>query len=194
MLVLGITGTLGAGKGTIVEYLQKAFGFNHFSVRSLLIEFIEEQGLEVNRDSMVFVANELRRNNSPSFLVETLYERAKNSEGHCIIESIRTPGEVISLRNKGRFILLAIDADPKLRFERIQSRNSETDKIDFDEFLANEAREMSSADPNHQNLKACIGMADHQFRNDGSINDLQQKVHQVVETLLLHNKRNGETR
>ena len=34
MIIIGITGTLGAGKGTIVDYLVKQKGFVHYSVRA----------------------------------------------------------------------------------------------------------------------------------------------------------------
>ena len=61
MLVIGITGTLGAGKGTMVEYLIKEKGFNHFSVRQFLLEEIRKRNLPENRDSMVVVANELTK-------------------------------------------------------------------------------------------------------------------------------------
>ncbi len=185
MQVLGITGTLGAGKGTIVEYLIRNFGFRHYSVRALLTEFILEKGLQVNRDSMVLVANELRRAHGPSFLVETLYERALQAGQHCVIESIRTPGEVYALRQKGAFVLLAIDADPALRYKRIQARNSETDQISFETFLENEAREMTSTDPHHQNLRACIELADYLLNNDEDIPALYVQVEEVVSRLLL---------
>ena len=58
-MIIGITGTLGAGKGTIVECLLEK-GFKHYSVREFLVEEICKRGLEVNRNSMVLVANELR--------------------------------------------------------------------------------------------------------------------------------------
>ncbi len=62
-MIIGITGTSGAGKGTVVDYLLKK-GFKHYSVRDFLTEEILKRGLEPNRDNMIFVANELRKNPS----------------------------------------------------------------------------------------------------------------------------------
>jgi dephospho-CoA kinase len=180
MLVIGITGTLGAGKGTVVEYLLKEKGFNHFSVRQYLLEEIQKRRLPENRDSMVIVANEMRRLNSPSYITDQLYIQALKSNKNAVIESIRTPGEIDSLRRKGKFFLFAVDADPKTRFERITKRNSETDQIDFDTFINNEQREMTSNDPNSQNLQKCREMADLVIWNDGSINELYEKVEKVL--------------
>ena len=60
MKIIGITGTLGAGKGTIVDYLTKHHKFQHFSVREYLSKIIKSRGGEVNRDSLVATANEER--------------------------------------------------------------------------------------------------------------------------------------
>jgi len=184
MMIIGITGTLGAGKGTLVDYLVANKGFVHFSVRTFLTEEIQRRGLEVNRDNMVLVANELRAKYSPAYIAEQLFEQAKLSGQNCIIESIRTPGEAECLKQKGRFILLAVDASPALRYERIRSRNSETDQVSFETFLENEKREMSATDPNKQNISRCIAMADFALENNGSTTDLFEKLEAVLHQIL----------
>ena len=176
MIIIGITGTLGAGKGTIVEYLVREKGFVHFSVRGFITDEINRQGMPVNRDSMVTVANKLRADNSPSYIIDQLYQQAVLTGKNCIIESIRTPGEVQSLREKGNFLLFAVDANPNLRYERIVMRNSETDQISFETFIENEKREMQSNDPSKQNIGKCIEQADITFYNNSSVTDLYRQL------------------
>ncbi len=185
MEIIGITGTIGAGKGSIVEYLKNEKHFAHFSVRKFLTDEIIKRGLKVDRDSMTHVANDLRAENSPSFIVDQLHEEALKTGRNCVIESIRTPGEVVSLREKGNFRLFAVDCDPLIRFNRIKNRASETDLVDYETFLANEKREMNTGDPNKQNLKKCIEMADFVFDNSGSLDDLFGQVAAVVSDLNL---------
>ncbi|HOI86480.1 MAG TPA: AAA family ATPase [Lentimicrobium sp.] len=183
MLIIGITGTLGAGKGTIVEYLVREREFVSFSVRGFISREIEKRGMPVNRDSMVIVANDLRARHSSSYIVDCLFEEARLTGKNCVIESIRTPGEIESLRVKGSFYLFAVDADPFTRYTRISERKSETDRIDYETFIANEEREMTSEDPNHQNLRKCIEMADYVFTNDQSVADLETSVALVLDQI-----------
>jgi len=179
MVIIGITGTIGAGKGTVVEYLVSKKGFKHFSAREFLVEEIEKRGLENNRDNMVLVANNLREKNGSAFVADELFKRALESGQDCVIESLRTLGEVESLRKKGNFTLLAVDADPKIRYERILKRSTSTDNISFEKFLADEEREMASTDPNKQNLKKCIEMADFTIVNNKDINFLNQQIEEI---------------
>ena len=183
MIIIGITGTLGAGKGTVVEYLKEKYGFVHFSVRDFLKEEVDRRGMPQNRDSYTVVANELRANHSPSYIVDQLYERAAAKGINAIIESVRSPGEIDALENRGQFQLWAVDADPKIRFERAVLRNSETDHVDYDTFIANEQREMTSTDPHKQNLSVCISRAKAVLHNDGNLEELYRQVDAALKKL-----------
>ena len=176
MKIIGITGTIGAGKGTIVDYLVNNYGFNHYSVRNYLIEEAKKQNLPLNRDTYVLIANKLREIHSPSYIIDELYTEAAKNGQNAIIESIRTEGEIVSLRKKEDFTLWAVDADPKIRYERIIARQSETDQISFDTFLSNEQREMNSDDPTKQNLAACIRNADVVFVNNNNYEKLFEQI------------------
>lgn len=136
--------------------------------------------MPINRDSMVLVANDLRAKYGPSYIAEQLYEQAKVSEKNSIIESLRAVGEVEALKQKEHFLFFAIDADPKIRYERVVLRGSETDKISYEEFIANEQREMTNTDPTKQNLSACMQLADHIFTNNGTFEDLNTQIETVI--------------
>lgn len=177
-MIIGITGTIGAGKGTVVEYLQQK-GFAHYSVRDFLIEEAAKRGLPVSRDSLRELGNEIRAAHRPSHIVEELFHRAKIAADDAVIESVRSIGEAEFLKSKGA-LLLAIDADRRLRFERVQSRASATDDVDFDTFVAHEEQELASTDPSGQNLIGVMRMADYRIENDGTLEELHRKVDECI--------------
>lgn len=181
-MIIGITGTLSAGKGTASEFFKNK-GFTHFSVREYLNEELIKRGLLLNRDNLVMIANQLREMNSPSYIVEQLYKKAKEKGGDCVIESIRAIGEIEALRKKGEFYLLAVDADSMLRYKRAKERASETDDKTFEEFIGDEQKEMSSINPNEQNLSVCISKADFKIINNYTIEEFYDKLEKIFEEM-----------
>merc|ERR1712072_996291 len=81
---------------------------------------------------------------------------------------------------KGGFLLLAVDADAKLRYDRIVARASATDKVTFETFVENEQREMTNTDPTKQNLSECMRMANTVIRNDGSLDELIEQIDAIL--------------
>ena len=180
MLIISITGTLGAGKGTIVEYLQSK-GFMHYSVREFILREVTRRGLEPNRDNITLVANDLRKSNSPYYLIEEILKVARKENKNCVIESVRAVGEIEYLRkNVENFFLFGIDADIKSRYERVIKRKTSTDNVTFEKFVADEKRESDNIDPWKGNLPACIKLADYVFQNNGSKVELFVDVEKVI--------------
>ena len=184
MIIIGITGTNGSGKGTVVNYLVSKKKFTHFSVTGLLNSEIQKRNLPVNRESQTLVANDLRRTHHSAYLAETLYNLAKVSGNNCVIESLRTLGEIEFLRQTGRFTLLAIDADPDVRYRRILARKSEKDNVSFEEFLSAENRERSNSDPVKQNLTSCISRADFTITNNSDFANLYRQIDVILSEIL----------
>jgi len=182
-MIIGITGTLGAGKGTVAEYLTKKHNFIYLSVRNFIAGEILKLGLAVNRDTMTQVANDLRAIHGPNYLVEELLKQAKlHPKNNIVIESIRSVGEERYLKSQDT-ALWAVDADINTRYKRIVGRASETDAVSFEKFRADEEREMKSDDPNKQNLRAVIDMADVVFTNNGTREELFAEVEEALKKL-----------
>lgn len=184
MLVIGITGTAGSGKGTVAQYLVDKYGFKHFSVRDFLIEEINKRNMVVNRESMIAVANDLRNTYEAEYIVMELYRKAVKENCNCVIESIRTVGEVEALKKKSNFILWGIDAPIDIRYERIRKRSNQSDMVNFDKFKEQEERETSSKLKTEQNITECMNMADVVIKNIGRIQELEKRIDMEVISLL----------
>jgi dephospho-CoA kinase len=182
-MVIGITGTLGAGKGTVVDVLVGSYGFRHFSVRGYLEQQLAARNLESNRDNMTVVANEIRSAHGASYIIEQLYKQAKASGSNSVIESVRTTGEIQFLETLPRFALLAVNAPPELRYQRIRQRGSSTDSVSYEKFLADEQRESESEDADKQNLTKCIALADVLIINDGTRTALGTHILRAMQQL-----------
>lgn len=182
-MIIGITGTDGAGKGTVVEYLVAGLGFTHYSARTLWIEEINRRGIENNRSNMRIVANELRAKHGNDYLVRYYLEKIQHDRPErAIIESIRAVAEAETLKQHGG-LLLAVDADQALRYERVQGRRSETDKVTFEEFKQHEALEMNDPDPHGMQKQKVISMADITIFNNGTIEELREQVAYALKQL-----------
>lgn len=180
MLIIGITGTLGAGKGTVVDYLVNNKGFKHYSVSGYLKNILIKKHLEPNRDNLRIVANEIREKYGPDYITKKLFIKAKKEKGNSIIESIRNPKEAEFIKSQKNGYLFAVDANCKTRYLRIKKRASEKDKVTLKEFKEQEKKELQSINPNAQNLPRCIEISDFKFDNNGTINELYEKIETVL--------------
>lgn len=174
-MIIGITGTVGSGKGAVVNYLVREKGFHHYSARAFLTREMERANIAINRDTMIDYANELRKKFGADYIFTTLCNEADRYGGDAIIESIRTLGETDALKARGG-TLLAIDADIEKRYARIHGRGSALDQVTFEEFKTQEARELHSDDPNTQNLRDVMAIADVVIQNNGTLGELHSKI------------------
>lgn len=174
-MIIGLTGSFGAGKGTVVDYLIEKKGFKHYSATGFITEEIVRRGMPVNRDSMIEVANDLRATGGPASIVDALYERAQIDGGDAIIESLRAVAEVRRIKELGGKVI-GVDADPRIRYERAFQRGSEKDNVSFEKWLEQQQQESNPNDPTKQDVFGSLAESDYILTNNGTLGELQSQI------------------
>jgi dephospho-CoA kinase len=172
--IIGLSGTNGAGKDTVGELLAARHGYLFISVSELLREECRKRGLAVERQHLSAISAEWRREQGLGVLVDRAmasYEQVKANYRGVVMASLRNPYEADRVHELGG-VVVWVDADPKLRYERIQAnaaarnRGGEDDKT-FEQFMAEEAAEMQqSGDEASLNMLAVKEHSDLVLTND----------------------------
>ncbi len=173
MKILGIAGTNGAGKDSIGEMLAEKHDFLFVSVSDLLREECRRRGLPVERENLRMISAEWRREHGLGVLVDRAVELAEKG-GYKGVAAVpmRNVGEAEHVHELGG-TLVWVDADPKVRYDRITSRaRSLEDKKTFEEFIKEEQHEMTqSGDKATLNMSGVKAISDIFLENNG--NDIE---------------------
>ncbi len=171
-MIIGLTGTFGAGKDLIARYLESK-NFQHLSTADILREEVLKKGLSLERETLRTFSNELKKTKGGDYLAREAVARIKNDD--VIISAIRAVEEVDYLKKIKNFYLVFIDAPIELRYERIRKRSRIGEKeISLDEFKRKEELEMSGQ--SSQRLDYCQEKADFIISNTDSVDELNSKI------------------
>jgi dephospho-CoA kinase len=174
-LIIGLTGPMAGGKGIVAEYLKKK-GFYYSSTSERVREECRKRGLEITRDSLQNIADELRRKFGPEVLAERTWKIVEKYP-LAVIDSIRGIAEVDFLKTKPNFHLIGVTASKKSRYQRLVSRNRESDPITWKEFLAADKKDFKSGQGKlGRNITACLKKTDLLIHNNKEVKDLEKKM------------------
>jgi len=148
--IIGLAGTNGSGKDTIGQTLADKHGYLFISVTELLRAEAAKRGQLVEREVLRTISAEWRREAGLGVLVDRAvdqYEAVKAQYSGVVIGSMRNPGEADRIHELGG-TMIWIDADPKIRYDRIQANAANRgrageDAKTFEQFLSEEQAEMN---------------------------------------------------
>lgn len=185
--IVGIAGTNGSGKDTVGHILADRHGFLFVSITDVLRAELRRRDQPIDREHLRALSAEWRRKHGYGVLIDRAFKvfKAANVTGSyqgLAVASLRNPFEVDRVHELGG-VVWWLDADPRLRFERIR-RNAalrvrpEEDEKTFEQFLAEEQAEMHpSGDAATLNMSAVHDKSDVKLQNAGNtIEMLAQEV------------------
>ena len=169
--IIGLTGTNGSGKGEAAAFFMSQ-GYAYLSLSDLIREELRQKGQEISRDNLIRMGNHLRKTFGADILARRTMEQVR---GKAIIDSIRNSKEVEYLQRQKEFTLLAVDAPPEVRYNRVMDRGRDESVQTLEEFIAKEKEEMTDSDKGQQ-LQRCMQMADYLVLNDDTLEEFHRKL------------------
>ena len=178
-MIIGLTGMLASGKGELAEYLKKQ-GFAYFSLSSEVREEAQKRGIEITREKLQELGNEIRKQEGDDVLAQRVSKKIFPGM-NVIVDGIRNPAEVQAIKSIGHFYLIGVDAPKEQRFQRMVTRNRESDPKVWSEFLKVDAIDQGfQQDSSGQQVTQCIKLADYKITNNASVQSLHEKTQYIL--------------
>lgn len=178
-MIIGIAGTLAAGKGEVVAYL-KSKGFKHYSSSAILKEILTQRGLPLTRDYMSPLADELMEK-YPGGILSLSFERATQDQAtDFVLEALHRKSEADFVRSLGGKII-GVDADVEKRFQRTVARgDGAKDQVTHDQFLTHVEHEDEGKGATGSHIREVLNTADAVIMNNGTLEDLHAEVDKAL--------------
>lgn len=179
-IILGLVGQAGCGKGTMADLLVKEYGAAYFRFSNILGDVLKRLSLEKTRDNLIKISGALRQTFGEDILSYVLEKDAILApEEVIVVDGIRRAEDITAMEPSPYFKLIAIDANPKLRFERMKKRGEKAGEADmtWEQFLAEEQRETEVTIP------MVMARAAVTVSNDGTREAFEQRIRALMKEL-----------
>ncbi|MFP4005331.1 MAG: AAA family ATPase [Candidatus Hadarchaeia archaeon] len=174
--IIGLVGPPASGKSEVASLLEIK-GAERVRMGDIVWKEVEERGMELNEENVGKVANRMRQENGMDAVAKKIIpiveERMECNP--VVVDGIRGIAEVKRFRNffGEKFVLVAVVASVKTRYDRVERRGRKDDIDDFESFKKKEEREFGWG------LEKAIEASDFEVRNEGSREELRREVEEV---------------
>lgn len=176
-LILGITGEMGSGKGTIAKHIMQQHKGTSHRFSTILRDVLDRLYLDQSRENIQILSMILRKNYSEDILAKSMYHDVENDEHDIVVvDGVRRMADIVFLKELPHFKLIYVEADMQNRYERIVKRGENTDDAckTFEEFKAEH-----DADSEIQ-IRDLKNYANHVIDNDKAYADLYKQVDEII--------------
>jgi dephospho-CoA kinase len=180
-LIVGLVGLQGCGKGTMADLLQKEFNASYCRFSAILSDLLDRLAVEKTRANLISLSIKLREAFGEDVLSHAIAKQITSQEEDIVIlDGIRRTDDIAALEPLPNFVLVAITADAKLRFERMKKRGEKVGESDmtWEQFQADESA------PTEATIPAVMARARHSLTNEGSREELETKIRALMAELL----------
>lgn len=179
--IIALSGPIASGKDTVKKYLIEKFGAASCRFSTILRDVLNRIKMPDSRENMQALSTILRKTFGEELLARVIAEDASGFENEVVaVDGVRRLADIKHLSALPGFVLVAIDAKPELRYERLVKRaeNPGDANKTYKQFLKNHDYETETSIP------AVMKKADYCLNNDGNLGDLYKQVDDMMKKIL----------
>ena len=179
-IILGLVGSLASGKETTKRYLVEKYNAKDCRFSTILRDVLVRIAVPVSRENLQKLSTILRSNFGENLLAKAIAMDASKFEADIVVvDGVRRFTDIEHLNELPNFVLIKIDADPKIRYERMKLRNENAGDAQktFEEFLKDEEAEADKQIPE------VMKTAKYAIDNSGSLEDLYKQIDEILKKL-----------
>ncbi len=157
---LGIIGKMGSGKGFAARYLSRKYGYSVITMSNFVRALARKEHMRPTRENL----EKLQKKYSVhgDYVMEKVLMKASKTKKPVILDGIRKPLQAKLAKGRLKALLIEVDADPKIRFERIRARGR---KSDIPRTLG-EFKKLEGKEEKVFRINRTLSMADFRINND----------------------------
>lgn len=185
--IVFIVGMTGAGKSAVAdELVKKGFAFVRFG--QITLDKVKKQGLKPTEENERRIREGIRKEHGQAaFALLNIPKFDKLLKSSNVVgDGLYSWSEYKVLKEKygDLMTVVAVYAPPEMRYERLENRAVENDeKQRFRSFTKKEARARDFAEIENLEKGGPIAMADFTIINTGTIEELKQKIKEILSTI-----------
>ena len=176
-IIFGLVGTLASGKGAVKKRLVEKYKAEDCRFSTILRDILKRIDVPTTRENLQNISTSLRQLFGEDLLAKAIAKDASILNADIVvIDGIRRMSDIGHLLTLDNFILVAIDANPEIRYRRLVERNENAgdDKKTYDEFQSDQNVEADKMIPE------VIKVAKEKVNNDGSLEELYKQIDSIV--------------
>lgn len=183
-MIIGLTGSMGAGKGEVVKILER-LGFEYITLSQMVREEARARGVPEEREKLMEVGNALRGIEGAGVLAKRALQKIKlHPHDKWVIDGIRNPAEIDEVKKGENAHVWGLHADREILVERILKRGRPSDAKTPEEILHKIEREWGKDEPHDgQQMERCMEKIDVLIKNEGTLDELDKKVMELYNKL-----------
>ena len=176
-IILGFTGLIACGKGTAAKYYQEKYGAPTFRFSTSMRDLLDRLYLPQSRENMSAISRITREEFGQDLYAKVMAKDASQADHDIVVvEGIRRMDDVTELKKLNNFKLVAIEADMKIRYERLKIRgeNSDDTTKTWEEFQKDHELETEISIP------PVMAKADVVVNNDGTLEEFYKQLDELI--------------